>query len=80
MTFLLENNEMPTPSTAALQLTSDSSRSLMQSTNFIFRHAQRVKFDTADVYGAIDDDNDPENSRWKQVRTMLFFYYNFIYQ
>jgi len=33
------------------------------------KHAQRVKFDTADVYGAIDDDNDPENSRWKQIKT-----------
>ena len=79
MTFLLENNEMPTPSTAASQPTSESSRALMQSSNFIFRHAQRVKFDTADVYGAIDDDNDPENTRWKQVIMMLIFYYNFIY-
>jgi len=33
------------------------------------KHAQMVKFDTADVYGAIDDENDQHNSKWRQIKT-----------
>ena len=32
------------------------------------RHAVKVNFDMADVYGAIDDQNDPENEEKKKVK------------